>query len=68
MTIHFVGLFSEKKDAIPILLIHGWPGEIAIALLSIVIVTYLQQGVSWNLSRYLSYSRRSIHPVPCHSI
>ena len=28
MTIHFVGLFSEKKDAIPILLIHGWPGEI----------------------------------------
>lgn len=27
MTIHFVGLFSEKKDAIPILLIHGWPGK-----------------------------------------
>lgn len=28
MAIHFVGLFSEKKDAIPILLIHGWPGKI----------------------------------------
>ncbi|KAJ5197960.1 uncharacterized protein N7498_007077 [Penicillium cinerascens] len=27
MTIHFVGLFSENKDAIPILLIHGWPGS-----------------------------------------
>ncbi|KAJ5711694.1 hypothetical protein N7488_005850 [Penicillium malachiteum] len=27
ITIHFLGLFSEKKDAIPILLIHGWPGS-----------------------------------------
>jgi len=23
---HFVGLFSDKKDAIPIVLLHGWPG------------------------------------------
>ncbi|KAJ5623258.1 hypothetical protein N7490_011863 [Penicillium lividum] len=27
ITIHFVGLFSEKIDAIPILLCHGWPGN-----------------------------------------
>ncbi|OJJ69918.1 hypothetical protein ASPBRDRAFT_678370 [Aspergillus brasiliensis CBS 101740] len=27
MTIHFVALFSAKKDAIPILLLHGWPGS-----------------------------------------
>ncbi|KAJ5111272.1 Isopenicillin N synthase [Penicillium argentinense] len=27
LSIHFVGLFSRKKDAIPILLIHGWPGS-----------------------------------------
>ncbi|KAJ6157774.1 Isopenicillin N synthase [Penicillium chermesinum] len=27
LEIHFVGLFSEKKDAVPILLIHGWPGS-----------------------------------------
>ena len=27
LKIHFLGLFSEKKDAIPILLIHGWPGK-----------------------------------------
>lgn len=26
MTIHFVALFSEKPDAIPIVLYHGWPG------------------------------------------
>ena len=24
--IHFVGLFSEKPDAIPLVLFHGWPG------------------------------------------
>ncbi len=24
--IHFVGLFSEKPDAIPLILLHGWPG------------------------------------------
>jgi microsomal epoxide hydrolase len=28
LNIHFVGLFSEKPDAIPILLIHGWPGKL----------------------------------------
>ncbi|KAL1856705.1 hypothetical protein Plec18170_003676 [Paecilomyces lecythidis] len=27
LTIHFVALFSEKKDAVPILLLHGWPGS-----------------------------------------
>lgn len=25
--IHFVGLFSQKRDAIPILYLHGWPGS-----------------------------------------
>lgn len=24
---HFVALFSEKKDAIPIMFMHGWPGS-----------------------------------------
>ncbi|KAJ5692502.1 hypothetical protein N7462_001925 [Penicillium macrosclerotiorum] len=27
IAIHFVALFSEKKDAVPIVLIHGWPGS-----------------------------------------
>jgi microsomal epoxide hydrolase len=36
--IHFVGIFSERKDAIPILLLHGWPGSFLefLPLLSIV--------------------------------
>jgi microsomal epoxide hydrolase len=25
-TIHFAALFSEKKDAVPVMLMHGWPG------------------------------------------
>lgn len=25
--VHFVALFSEKKDAIPIIFMHGWPGS-----------------------------------------
>ncbi|KAJ7580187.1 Alpha/Beta hydrolase protein, partial [Mycena floridula] len=25
--IHFVGLFSEKPDAVPVILLHGWPGS-----------------------------------------
>jgi microsomal epoxide hydrolase len=25
--LHFIGLFSEKKDAVPIVFMHGWPGS-----------------------------------------
>ncbi|KAF2017865.1 epoxide hydrolase-like protein [Aaosphaeria arxii CBS 175.79] len=35
LTVHFVALFSEKKDAIPILFLHGWPGSF-IEFLSLV--------------------------------
>ncbi|KAJ5154491.1 uncharacterized protein N7500_009930 [Penicillium coprophilum] len=27
LAIHFVGLFSQRKDAVPLLLVHGWPGS-----------------------------------------
>ncbi|KAL3482449.1 Alpha/Beta hydrolase protein [Aspergillus californicus] len=27
LTIHFAALFSEKEDAVPIVLLHGWPGS-----------------------------------------
>ena len=26
-SIHFLALFSRKKDAVPVLLMHGWPGS-----------------------------------------
>lgn len=25
--LHFIGLFSQKEDAIPIVFLHGWPGS-----------------------------------------
>lgn len=25
-SVHFAALFSERKDAVPVLLLHGWPG------------------------------------------
>jgi pimeloyl-ACP methyl ester carboxylesterase len=27
MSIHFIGLFSERDDATPIVMMHGWPGS-----------------------------------------
>ncbi|THV53025.1 hypothetical protein BGAL_0061g00010 [Botrytis galanthina] len=27
LTVHFVALFSEREDAVPITLLHGWPGS-----------------------------------------
>ncbi|KAL4921801.1 Alpha/Beta hydrolase protein [Aspergillus aurantiobrunneus] len=27
LTIHFAALFSEKPDAVPVVLLHGWPGS-----------------------------------------
>lgn len=27
--IHFLALFSEKRDATPIVFSHGWPGELS---------------------------------------
>lgn len=26
ITVHFMALFSSKKDAVPVILMHGWPG------------------------------------------
>lgn len=25
--IHFLALFSERHDAVPVILLHGWPGK-----------------------------------------
>jgi len=30
--IHFAALFSEKQDAIPVVLLHGWPGSCSATL------------------------------------
>ena len=35
-SVHFTALFSEKKDAVPVLMLHGWPGESPIQIQQIV--------------------------------
>jgi len=35
LKIHFMALFSQKKDAVPIVFLHGWPGN-QITLLLVV--------------------------------
>lgn len=27
LTVHFAALFSQREDAVPIALLHGWPGK-----------------------------------------
>jgi microsomal epoxide hydrolase len=27
LDIHFIALFSEKTTAVPVILMHGWPGN-----------------------------------------
>jgi microsomal epoxide hydrolase len=26
LRVHFAALFSQKRDAVPIIMLHGWPG------------------------------------------
>jgi len=34
--VHFVALFSENPDAVPLLLSHGWPGQYCPATVPVV--------------------------------
>ncbi|KII93470.1 hypothetical protein PLICRDRAFT_49516 [Plicaturopsis crispa FD-325 SS-3] len=38
-TIHFVGIFSEKVDAVPVVFLHGWPGSFLEFLPAITLLT-----------------------------
>jgi microsomal epoxide hydrolase len=45
LDIHFVALFSKKPDAIPILLLHGWPGSFLefLPILSLLKARYAEE-------------------------
>ncbi|XP_014558287.1 hypothetical protein COCVIDRAFT_25228 [Bipolaris victoriae FI3] len=49
--LHFVALFSEKKDAIPIILMHGWPGSFIefLPILSIVKKKYSTKDLPYHI-------------------
>ncbi|PGH17728.1 hypothetical protein AJ79_00869 [Helicocarpus griseus UAMH5409] len=49
--IHFVALFSEKQDAAPLVLLHGWPGSFLefLPLLSLMRSKYTPQTLPYHL-------------------
>lgn len=49
--VHFVALFSEKKDAVPIILMHGWPGSFIefLPMLELVRKQYEKQNLPYHL-------------------
>ena len=49
--IHFVALFSEKQDAIPVMCIHGWPGSFLefLDVLSVFKKRYTPQDLPYHL-------------------
>lgn len=49
--IHFVGLFSEKPDAVPIILLHGWPGSFLefLPMLELLQTKYTPQTLPYHI-------------------
>lgn len=49
--IHFLGLFSERKDAVPILFLHGWPGSICefLDMLDLLTERYTPQDLPYHV-------------------
>ncbi|KAF2104730.1 alpha/beta-hydrolase [Rhizodiscina lignyota] len=49
--IHFVALFSQRQDAIPIALLHGWPGSIleSLGALSVAKEKYSPEDLPYHL-------------------
>ena len=50
-SIHFVALFSEKEDAIPLALYHGWPGSFLefLQILDILRKTYTPKDLPYHI-------------------
>lgn len=48
---HFLALFSEKKDAIPISFLHGWPGSICefLDMLDLIKAKYSPQDLPYHI-------------------
>ena len=49
--LHFVAVFSEKKDAIPIIFMHGWPGSFIefLPMLTLVKEKYSTKDLPYHL-------------------
>jgi microsomal epoxide hydrolase len=74
LTIHFAALFSEKEDAVPIALFHGWPGNLKTSLVCSPVFpqsnTSFQSGSFLEFLPILSLFRDEYEPskLPYHLI
>ncbi|KAF5603228.1 microsomal epoxide hydrolase [Fusarium pseudocircinatum] len=50
-TIHFTGLFSSKSDAVPVVMLHGWPGSFLefLKILSILKERYTPETLPYHV-------------------
>lgn len=50
-TIHFAALFSKKQDAIPLLLLHGWPGNFMefLSILELLMKRYTPETLPYHV-------------------
>jgi hypothetical protein len=67
--VHFVGLFSENPEAIPIVMLHGWPGIIIILspnyTLGFYAANIFQEAFS-NSYQFLRFSGHVLRHLLCH--
>lgn len=49
--IHFVSLFSQKPDAVPLVLLHGWPGNFLefLPILQLLRTTYTPETLPYHV-------------------
>jgi microsomal epoxide hydrolase len=51
INVHYIALFSEKKDAIPIIFMHGWPGSFVefLPMLSLIREKYSAKELPYHI-------------------
>ncbi|KAI0120959.1 Alpha/Beta hydrolase protein [Xylariales sp. AK1849] len=49
--IHFVAIFSQRKDAVPVLMLHGWPGSFLefLPILRILMTKYTAETLPYHV-------------------
>ncbi|KAB5582241.1 Alpha/Beta hydrolase protein [Coniochaeta sp. 2T2.1] len=51
LDIHFIGLFSAREDAVPVIFMHGWPGSFGefLPMLGLLVVKYTPETLPYHV-------------------
>ncbi|KAL3417497.1 putative epoxide hydrolase [Phlyctema vagabunda] len=49
--LHFIALFSDREDAVPVIFMHGWPGSVLefLPLLSLIVKQYSPETLPYHI-------------------